>query len=63
MPDPGRIHRSSTTVMAFVMMVIGVLLIIRTIALGGGPTSTGILLGVGFVLVGAVRIYLQSRTS
>jgi hypothetical protein len=62
MPEPGRIHRSSTRVMSLIMMVIGVLLIVRTISLGGGPLSTGILLGGAFVLVGAVRLYMQSRS-
>jgi hypothetical protein len=62
MPEPGRIHRSSTRVMSFVMIVIGILLIARTISLGGGPISTGILLGGAFLLVGAVRLYIQSRS-
>jgi hypothetical protein len=48
--------------MSFVMMVIGVLLIVRTIALGGGPISTGILLGAAFLLVGVARLYIQSRS-
>lgn len=44
------------------MIVIGILLIVRTIALGGGPVSLGILLGGAFMVVGALRLYLQSRT-
>lgn len=43
-------------------MVIGILLIVRTISFGGGPTSSGILLGVAFVGVGAARLYLGSRS-
>jgi len=62
MPEPGRIHRSSTRVMSLAMIVIGALLIVRTIVLGGGPTSTGILLGGAFVLVGVGRLYIQSRS-
>ena len=49
--------------MSFVMLVIGVLLIIRTIALGGGPTSPGILLGAAFLAAGIGRLYIQSRSS
>jgi hypothetical protein len=48
--------------MSVVMIVIGVLLIVRTVVLGGGPTATGIVLGAAFVVVGAGRLYLQSRT-
>jgi hypothetical protein len=62
MPEPGRMHRSSTRVMSALMIVIGVLLIARTIALGGGPTSTGILLGAAFVAVGVLRLYLHRRS-
>lgn len=62
MPEPGRIHRSSTRVMSFVMMVIGLVLIVRTISLGGSPLSTGILLGGAFVAVGVLRLYVQSRS-
>jgi hypothetical protein len=62
MREPGGIHRSSTRVMSLVMMVIGIVLIVRTIILGGGPLSTGILLGGAFLLVGAGRLYIQSRS-
>lgn len=48
--------------MSLVMMVIGVALIVRTIALGAGPGAIGIVLGVAFLAVGAGRIYIQSRT-
>jgi hypothetical protein len=48
--------------MSLVMMVIGVVLIVRTIAFGGGPTATGILLGVAFLGVGGARLYIGSRS-
>ena len=48
--------------MSLVMIVIGVLLVIRTIALGGGPISTGILLGAAFLVAGVARLYIQSRS-
>jgi hypothetical protein len=62
MPEPGGIHRSSTRALSFVMLVIGAALIVRTISLGGGPTSTGILLGAAFLAAGAARLYIQSRS-
>jgi hypothetical protein len=48
--------------MSVAMVVIGVALLIRTIIAGGGPVATGVLLGVLFILAGAARLYLQSRS-
>jgi hypothetical protein len=56
-----RAHRSSTTVMSVLMVVIGLALLVRTLVAGGGALATGVLLGVLFVLAGAARLYLQLR--
>jgi hypothetical protein len=42
-----------------VMLGLGVAILVRTIAAGGG--SVGILLGLAFVGVGAARLWLASR--
>jgi hypothetical protein len=47
--------------MSLVMIVIGVLLLVRTFTLGGGPTAVGVLLGAGFLAAGVGRLYVQSR--
>ncbi len=54
-------HNSSTRVLSIVMIVIGIALIARTLAAGGGTLATGIVLGVLFVLAGLARLYLQLR--
>jgi hypothetical protein len=59
--DPSRIYRSATNVMSLLMVVIGVVLVIRTIAAGGGVIASGILLGILFILAGAIRLYVQLR--
>jgi hypothetical protein len=61
MPDPRRIRQSSTVVFSILMIVIGIALLARTIAAGGGVATTGVLLGVLFVAAGAGRLYVQSR--
>jgi drug/metabolite transporter (DMT)-like permease len=61
MPKQRQIHRSYTRVMSILMIVIGVVLVVRTIVAGGGPASGGVLLGILFVLAGAARLYLQRR--
>jgi hypothetical protein len=49
--------------MSVLMMVIGVALVVRTLAAGGGPIATGVVLGVLFLAAGAARLYLQFRGS
>jgi uncharacterized membrane protein HdeD (DUF308 family) len=61
MPRQRQIHRSSTRVMSILMILIGIALLIRTVAAGGGAIATGVLLGVLFILAGAARLYLQFR--
>jgi hypothetical protein len=56
------VFRSATAVMSGAMLVIGLALIVRTIAAGGTVLSMGILLGVLFVLAGAMRLYGQIRS-
>jgi hypothetical protein len=62
MSKPRQLHSSSTSIMSVIMVVIGIALIARTIAAGGGVLATGMLLGVLFVIAGAARLYVQSRT-
>ena len=47
--------------LAFV--AIGVLLLVVTLANGGGPASIGFLMGILFVAVGAGRFWIASRQS
>jgi hypothetical protein len=56
-----QLHSSSTRVFSVVMIVIGIALVVRTFAAGGGAIATGVVLGVLFVLAGAARLYLQMR--
>jgi hypothetical protein len=52
--------RSRTTViLACVMIALGVAFLVRTAAAGGG--QVGILLGIGFLVAGAGRLYLETR--
>jgi uncharacterized membrane protein HdeD (DUF308 family) len=61
MPKQRQLRRSYTRVMSILMIVIGLVLMVRTVAAGGGPASAGLLLGILFVLAGAARLYLQFR--
>jgi hypothetical protein len=48
--------------MSSLMIVVGIALVVRTIAAGGGGLAVGVLLGILFILAGLGRLYLQSRT-
>ena len=61
MPPANQLHRASTRVMSALMIVIGIALVIRTIAAGGGALATGVLLGVLFLVAGTVRLVWQLR--
>jgi uncharacterized membrane protein len=43
------------------MVVLGVAMIVRAIAGGGGPVAAGIVLGVMFIAVGAGRLWMERR--
>ena len=44
--------------MSAVMVLIGVVLLVSTLARGGGPLAIGVLLGLLFVAAGVGRLYL-----
>jgi multisubunit Na+/H+ antiporter MnhB subunit len=50
-----------TRVLSALMVVIGVAIIVRTLAAGGGAFALGLLLGVLFVAAGAGRLYAERR--
>lgn len=59
MPPPRNVHRGATRVMSTLMVVLGVAILIITIAGGGGPMATGMILGVLFVAAGVGRLYVS----
>ncbi|MEA2148656.1 MAG: hypothetical protein QOD69_486 [Solirubrobacteraceae bacterium] len=61
MPEPRDIHRLATLVMSALMAVLGMVMIVVTLASGGGPFALGLLLGVLFTAAGAGRLYFTWR--
>jgi hypothetical protein len=59
--QPRSLRHAYTRMMSVLMIVVGVALVIRTLAAGGGPITLGMLLGVLFVAAGVGRLYLQLR--
>jgi hypothetical protein len=50
-----------TGLLSGLMLVIGVAMIVRTIAGGGGPIAVGVVMGVLFVAAGAGRLWVERR--
>ncbi|MBA3407145.1 MAG: hypothetical protein H0U06_03635 [Solirubrobacterales bacterium] len=50
-----------TLVLSGVMVVIGVAMVVRTLAGGGGPLAVGIVLGLLFIGAGAGRLWAERR--
>ena len=50
-----------TALLSGALLVIGVLMIVRTIDAGGGAISVGVILGALFIAAGAARLWLAWR--
>jgi hypothetical protein len=50
-----------TFVLSGLMVLLGLAIVARTIAEGGGPLAAGVVLGLLFVAAGAGRLWLERR--
>ena len=48
-------------VLAAILVVLGVAIVARTLAAGGGPLAYGLLMGLLFIAAGVARIVLERR--
>lgn len=55
-------HRRMTSLMSGALILLGVAILARTIAEGGGPLATGMLLGILFIAAGAGRLWMARRS-
>ena len=61
MPAPDEAYRGVTRVFSVVIVGFGIAIIVITLIEGGGPLSTGLLIGLLFTALGAGRLYLALR--
>jgi hypothetical protein len=54
-----RAYLGSTRVLSLLLLLLGLVLIVSTLARGGGVAAVGVLIGVCFVLTGAGRLWLM----
>jgi hypothetical protein len=62
MSQPRQVYRGGTLVLSILMVVVGVALLVSTIARGGGVLAIGIVFGLLFIAAGSARLYLLRRT-
>ena len=48
-------------VLSALLVLLGIAIIVRTIAAGGGPLAFGLLMGVLFIAAGIGRMYINNR--
>jgi hypothetical protein len=57
-----RTRRNTTIALGSVIAVLGLVMIVATIARGGGPIALGVLVGTCFTVYGAGRVYLATAS-
>jgi hypothetical protein len=50
-----------TFVLSGLMVLLGLAIVVRTVAEGGGPLAAGVVLGLLFVAAGAGRLWVERR--
>jgi hypothetical protein len=53
-----RAYIASTRLLSAALLVVGVAMVVSTIARGGGPLALGVILGIMLALLGAGRFWL-----
>lgn len=53
-----RAYNQSTRVLGAAIALLGVAMVVTTLARGGGPLALGVVLGVLFAVLGSARLYL-----
>ena len=53
-----RAYRHSTRLLGALIAVLGVAMVVSTLARGGGPLALGVVLGTLFTVLGCARVYL-----
>ncbi len=54
-------YRGGVRVFSGLIIIFGVVILISTIAHGGGPLAVGFLLGLGFTALGIARLWLTFK--
>jgi len=61
LPRSDRVYARSVQFLSGLILALGLAILVVTVASGGGPLSTGVLLGLAFTAVGVGRLYIAGR--
>ena len=61
MPRVQRAYRASALVLSPLLLGLGLVLLVSTLARGGGPLALGVIVGALFAILGAGRLFLARR--
>jgi hypothetical protein len=56
-----RVYRGAVRAFSLAFVAIGLLVLVVTLANGGGPASVGFLMGIAFLAVGVGRLWIGAR--
>ncbi|HEU0019228.1 MAG TPA: hypothetical protein VFQ14_02945 [Thermoleophilaceae bacterium] len=56
-----RAYSASQVVLGGLLCVVGLAVVVTTLAAGGGPFAIGVLVGVGFAVLGGMRVWIATR--
>ena len=60
-PRGERVYKGAVRVFSLTFVAVGLVVLIVTLANGGGPASVGVLMGIAFLAVGVGRLWVGSR--
>jgi hypothetical protein len=61
MPSVQRGYREATRAVGAIICVLGIAMVVVTLARGGGPLALGVIVGVAFAILGALRVVIANR--
>jgi hypothetical protein len=56
-----RAYRESTRAIGALICLVGIVMVVVTLARGGGPLALGVVLGALFAVLGALRVVIANR--
>lgn len=56
-----QVQRRLTVALSTIVIALGLLLVLMTLILGGGPLARGVFIGLLFVAIGTLRLWIAKR--
>ena len=60
-PSPNEGYQLAVRIFSFTIIGFGLVMLVLTLARGGGPLTVGVLFGLLFIALGSGRLYLSMR--